>query len=119
MYLSAGLLFLTIGLIILAHKRRAPDTPLLFYCPAAILLLSLVQYGDTLWGFQISWYLVIASLATSLYLLDRKQLTTLALSGTIVAAVVGSFSLLQGLLIWPTGLILIYHRRRSIASAAV
>ena len=52
MYLGAALLFLAIGLIILAHKRRAPDTPLLFYCPVAILLVSLVQYGDTLWGFQ-------------------------------------------------------------------
>jgi hypothetical protein len=119
MYLSAALLFLTIGLIILAHKRRAPATPLLYYCPAALLLLSLVQYGDTLWGFQIAWYLVAVALATSLYLLDRKRLTTLALSGAIVAAVVGSFSLLQGLLIWPVGLILIYHRRRSIASAVV
>jgi hypothetical protein len=119
MYLSAALLFAAIALIILVHKRRAPDTALIYYWPVAILLLSLVQYGDTLWGFQIAWYIVVLALAVSLYFLDRKRLTALALSGAVLAAVVGSFSLFQGLLIWPTGLVLIYYRRRSIAAAAI
>ena len=34
------------------------------------------------------------------------------LVAAIVAAVVGSYSSIQGLLIWPIGLVLLYHRRR-------
>ena len=30
----------------------------------------------------------------------------------MLVAVVGSYSSLQGLLIWPVGLVLLYHRRR-------
>ena len=30
----------------------------------------------------------------------------------MLAAVVGSYSSIQGLLIWPIGLVLLYHRRR-------
>ena len=47
-----------------------------------------------------------------LFLLDRAALTGGAVAVAIVAAVVGSFSLLQGLLIWPIGLLLICVRRR-------
>lgn len=49
----------------------------------------------------------------TLFLLDRPSLTWLVLAGAIAAAVVGSFSSLQGLLIWPIGLVLLYLRRRS------
>ena len=59
-----------------------------------------------------------------------QSLTWLTMIGAIAAAIVGSFSSFQGLLIWPTGLVLLYHRRRSwpfvviwiaagVASAAV
>ena len=45
-------------------------------------------------------------------MIDRVTLTWFSLAGAMVAAVVGSFSSLQGLLIWPAGLVLLYHRRR-------
>ena len=78
-------------------------------------MLSFVQAGNTLWGFQMAWYLVMLAFAVSLFLLDWPVLTTPILGAAIVAGIVGSFSSLQGLLIWPTGLILLYHRRRSRA----
>jgi hypothetical protein len=57
---------------------------------------------------------VLFALATSLVLLDRATLTWMTFVGALAAAVVGSFSSLQGLLIWPTGLVLLYFRRRSL-----
>src|ERR1019366_8903735 len=83
-----------------------------------ILMFSLVGGhpgfggGNTLWGFQMAWYLVLLGLAVALFLLDRPSLTWLVLAAAMAAAVVGSFSSLQGLLIWPTGLVLLYLRRR-------
>ena len=112
-YLAALMLVAATALVILTHKRRSPDTPWLYYCPVAFLMLSFCQYGNLLWGFQMAWYLVLVSMAAAFYLVDRISLTWLAFLGALTAAVIGSFSSLQGLLIWPAGLVLLYHRRRA------
>ena len=106
------MLVLAIGLLIFAHKRRSPSTPWLYYWPVAIIMLSFVQVGNTLWGFQMAWYLVLLALAGALLLLDEPMLTWLSLTGAMTLAIVGSFSSLQGLLIWPAGLVLLYCRSR-------
>jgi hypothetical protein len=111
-YLSALMLFAAVALFIWAHKRRSPTTPLLYYCPIAFLMLSFVQWQNTLWGFQMAWYLIVLAFALTVNLLDRAQLGRLVFIGAVLAAVVGSYSSLQGLLIWPVGLVLLYHRRR-------
>jgi hypothetical protein len=119
-YLGALMLFGATALFIWSHKRRSPNTPLLFYCPVAFLTLTLSQWQNALWGFQTAWYLVLLSLAVTIALLDRPQAAgplgwpRLAWPTFVVAAlaaVVGSYSSLQGLLIWPVGLVLLYHRR--------
>ena len=76
-------------------------------------MMSLVQYVQMSWGFQLAWYMVYFSLALSLFLLDRPRLTWIALSIALVVATVGSYSSIQGLLIWPIGLLLMYQRNRS------
>jgi hypothetical protein len=112
-YLSAAMLAAATALLIWAHKRRAPSIPWIYYCPVAILTFSIVQWQNTLWGFQMAWYLVMLSLAFAIVLLDRATLNWMTFVAAVIAGVVGSFSSLQGLLIWPAGLILIYHRRRA------
>ncbi len=112
-YLSAFMLALATALIIWAHKRRSPSTPWLYYCPVALLTFSFVQFGNTLWGFQMCWYLVLLALATAIVVLDRVTLGWLTFIGAVAAGVVGSFSLLQGLFIWPAGLVLLLIRRRA------
>jgi hypothetical protein len=118
-YLGAVMLFAAVVFIVWAHKRRSASTPWLYYCPVAFLAFSVVQYGNTIWGFQLAWYLVLLSLAAAILLLDRVRLTWFTLVGALAVAVVGSFSSLQGLLIWPTGLVLLYFRRRSLAQISV
>jgi hypothetical protein len=114
-YLSATLLVGSTVLIIWAHKRRSPSAPWLYYCPVALLAFSIVQYQNALWGFQMAWYLVVFSLAAAVVLLDRPSLTWIYFIGSITAGIVGSFSSLGGLLIWPAGVVLLYHRRRRSA----
>ncbi len=115
-YVSGILLAVSVGLIILAHKRRSPSTRWVFYLPVAVLMLSFVQYQDTLWGFQLAWYLALFALAVAVYLLDRPKLSRPITVIAIAVAVIGSFSSLQGLLIWPAGLLLLYQRGRSKTS---
>ncbi len=111
-YISALMLFGATALIIWSHKRRSPDTPLIFYCPVAFLTLTFAQWQNTIWGFQMAWYLVLLSLALTVTLLDSSRFKWPIFVGGMLVAVVGSFSSLQGLLIWPVGLVLLYHRRR-------
>ena len=111
-YLSALMLLGAVALFIWAHKRRSPATPLLFYCPVAFVMLSFAQWQNTLWGFQMAWYLVLVSVALSMALLDWPRLAWPIFVGAVLVAVVASYSSVQGLLIWPVGLVLLYHRRR-------
>lgn len=112
-YLSACLLVAAVVLLILSHKRRSPSTPFLLYLPVAILMLSFVQWWNTLFGFQLAWYTDLFCLALTVYLLDRLTITWLAFLAAVLIALIGSFSSLQGLFIWVVGLYLLHSRRRS------
>ena len=114
MYFSALILVGSVALLIWTHKRRAPATHWIFYSPIAILLLSFVQYENTLSGFQVCWYLVLGALAATLFFLDSPRFGWPVMLAAMTAAVVGSYSAIQGLFIWPIGLLLIYQRRRSL-----
>jgi hypothetical protein len=111
-FLSATILVLSIALLIIGHRRRSPTTPWIVYSPVAILMLSVVQSGNTLWGFQFAWYLVLLALSVALVLCDSPKWNWFVTAGAISAAIVGSFSSLQGLLIWPAGLLILLLRNR-------
>jgi hypothetical protein len=111
-YLGALLLIGAVAVIILTHRRRSPDTLWLYYCPVAILILSVVQYDTMLLG-GVSWYLVLLMLASALFFLDRGPPQPWWTAGAVLCAVVGSFSSSAGLLIWPSALVLLALRRRS------
>jgi hypothetical protein len=85
-FVSGTMLVAALVLVIWAHKRRSPRTPWLYYCPVMILGCSLVQYGATLWGFQLAWYLVLLALASTVVLIDRVILTWPTLAFAVVAA---------------------------------
>jgi hypothetical protein len=112
-YLSAFMLFGATALVICAHKRRSPERRWIWYCPVAFLFLSLAQAVNALFGFQMAWYLVLFMTALALFLLDQEPPQWPVFGVAIAAAVIASFSSLQGLLVWPAGLLLIYLRRRS------
>ena len=118
-YLSGLLLVASTALFIVTHHRGSPRTPWLFYLPVAVGLLSLNQGGMTLFGFAMSWYLEIFALALAVFLLDRPVLRWPVVTGAVLIAAVGSFSSLEGLLIWPVGLFVIWFRRQSRTSGIV
>src|SRR5271169_1294117 len=79
MYLSAVLLTGAIGLLIVTHRLRTASTHWIVYVPVALLMFSLVQFANTLWGFQVAWYIVLFALAATLFFLDRPRLDRLVL----------------------------------------
>jgi hypothetical protein len=117
--ISACLWWTTCLLLVAAHRRRSPSLGWVWYCPVILVFASFVPLADTLFGFNLSWFLVLVSLAASLFLLDGSVLSRGALAGAVAIAVIGTFSSFQGLLIWPAGvvLLLLRHRPRSQVAA--
>ena len=112
LYFSAVLLLIALLLIILAHRRDVAPIRLIFYLPVVFLMLTLGQFENTLFGYQMSWYLAITALAAAIFLLNLPKLGWLVLVAAIAMAVVGSYSALQGLLIWPAGLVVLLFKHR-------
>lgn len=114
-YLDGVLWCMTAIILIAAHKRRSPSVPWIWYCPVGLVMLSFVPLGDTLFGYQLGWYLELLGLAAALYFLDNPSASRLGLFGAACAAVLGSFSSMSGLLIWVAGFVLLYLRRRTLS----
>ena len=112
LYLSAVLLVLAFALIILAHRQDMTHVRLVYYLPVAFLVFTLGQFENTLFGFQMWLYLVIAMLAAAIFLLNLRRSSWLLLIAAIVTAVIGSYSALDGLAIWPAGLVVLFWKHR-------
>lgn len=112
--ISGVLLAISVGLLVVTHRRRAGPISWIYYCPVAFLMFSFVQYQNAVWGFQLAWYLVLLTAVLTLNLLDRRVLTWPVVVIAIMSAVIASFSSLQGLLVWPIGLLLLFDRRRPL-----
>ncbi|MEG5158895.1 hypothetical protein QUB37_00380 [Microcoleus sp. AT3-A2] len=67
-----------------------------------ILLFSLVQHENWLWGFQLAWFFVNLCFVAAVYTLvsNHKLLPNIRISIAAVFCFVASFSLAQGLLSW-------------------
>jgi hypothetical protein len=67
-----------------------------------ILLFSLVQHENWLWGFQLAWFFVNLCFIAALYALvsTPKLLPNIRISLAAVLCFIASFSLAQGLLSW-------------------
>jgi len=112
LYLSALLHLIAVSLVIVAHRRDVARLRLIFYLPVAFLMLTLGQFENILFGYELSWCLVIATLAAAIFFLDDPKFGWLVFVAAVVMAVIGSYSALQGLLIWPAGLVVLLWKHR-------
>jgi len=104
MMVGAGLLVAAVGLLAwLAH--RSLSLPWIWLIPFPWILLSLVQVENTLWAFQLAWMLILFLTATALTVIEVAPRSRSALAVAMGLGVLASFSSLQGLIIWPVGLV--------------
>jgi hypothetical protein len=116
MYVSACLCSLIV-LGLWRLYRRSGGSDLLLFAPLAWLACSLAQYENLLYGMLTCHYFTVLGIVWALVCLDRPGF------GGFVAAVffglLASFSILNGLLVWPLGLFVLAARgRRPAVSAA-
>jgi hypothetical protein len=92
-----------------------------------VVWFSLENWHNILWAFQLAWYLILLCLVAIIWLLQVARQRTLTFALAIAAAIVGSFSFIHGLALWPVGLIcLVWTRstdprqtRRKVIAVAV
>jgi len=116
MLASAALFVVAYGLflaVVRAYAGRRPDW-------ASTLLLGAVWFSlsdveSTLLAYQITWYFVVFFLLVLLALLARPRLRAPMLLLCGVVAVAASYSSLQGLFLWPVGLLCLWRRRGDLA----
>ncbi len=67
-----------------------------------ILIFSLVQHENWLWGFQLAWFFVNLCFVAAVYalVLTHKLLPNIRISIAAIFCFIASFSLAQGLLSW-------------------
>jgi hypothetical protein len=115
MYLNFAVAVATFGFLLAALRRSLDRFGLVIASVvASVLFFSPVQWENWLWGWQLEWFLANLAGAGMLWaltvLVDRSPRRGLAVAA--VCAFVGTFSIAQGLLLWPVGLALVLLRRR-------
>jgi hypothetical protein len=116
MYLSVVLA----GLVILGLwklYRRSGGEDLLLFAPVAWLVCSLSQYQNILFGMMMCHYFTLLGVVWALVFLARRSAAGLV--AAVLCGLLASFSILNGLLIWPVGLLLLlaWGERRSLTAA--
>jgi len=106
--LFAALVFIATYLLLLVALRRYLGRRLTFgpVFTLGVVWFSLAGVSNALWAFQLAWYLVLLFLFAAIcFLCVWPRHRPIAVTLAIIAAVLGSLSMVQGFLIWPTGLV--------------
>lgn len=100
-YASAACLIAAYSIMVSMLRRYA--VPWAFIAPAGFLLFGLARYEDALWASDFAWDFVLMLVVSAIALLDSCSM--LAFVGAVVLAACASLSSLQGLFIWPAGIL--------------
>jgi len=107
MYFIQVCFLTTLGILLLAFKQSIRTT-LLFFIPISFMVFSLRQAMNMLFGFQINFALTQTFGVLSLfllYVLGHSSLKKLAFVAALGSGTVASFTIAQGLLVWPVGVL--------------
>jgi len=114
-YFSLFLLCL-IGCVLFISHIRAFGTAVMAlasFIPITWLIFNLGQADNLLWGFQIQFFVLILFFLLAIYLLATSRSLSWRFVLSAASGVVCTFSMGNGLLVWPIGLILILWIRQS------
>ncbi len=114
--LLSALIFIASYLFVLAAFRSYVGRPLtvMHSLTLGLVWFSLEDTENSLWGFQLAWYMVLFFLVILVFLFaHERRHRKIVLAVAVLASVAASFSSLQGLLLWPIGLMcLVWPRPR-------
>ena len=107
LFFSAVLLVVSYVLLLsLVRSYLAKGLSSLLAFSIGVVWFSLADEQNALWGFQLAWYLATFFFVVMVWcLLTTHRHRTIFFALGIVAAIAGSYSIIQGFALWPVGLI--------------
>ena len=114
MFVGASFLIFSFALLFAIYRKYSPDR-IWTFVPVGYLMFSLVQHENTLWGFQVAWYMILVCLLGMFACLDRTEKTAWSFALSVVLAILASFSSLQGLFLWPAGMVYLFANRYNVS----
>jgi hypothetical protein len=100
--MQAALIVTSLGLYVLWRRSFAAGTAHLLWMGATLILFSLAQFDNLLWGFQSVAYFPAVSLVLALVLIGaRAPRWPLVVALCCVLGSMATFSFANGLLFWP------------------
>ncbi len=115
----AGIAFLAVTLALLVALLARTLGPALagpLALAVALLLCSLGQSQNVLWGFQLSWFLTIAAIVATVFVLSAVPNPALAFALGAASAAIASASLIFGFAAWVAGALVLAGRSRAALS---
>lgn len=109
---SGTMLVGVLAIILRVLWEEIKKKPLL-WIPLPFLVLTLTQHENILWAYQIAWFIVLLALVGAVAVLNRPGLSTVRLICAALLGVIASYSLLQGLLVWPVGFVVLLSKGQS------
>lgn len=108
----AGVAIVLASFVLLVRcLARTSDIRGWWLLPVALLFFDLTQWENMLWGFQLAWYLILLMVVVAVYNLSTRPQGWAGLLIASAAGLIGTFSSLQGLIIWPGGALLLLVAR--------
>jgi hypothetical protein len=108
MYLIQICLLITLVILLFAFKDNIKSAWLFLFVPVSFLIFGFRQYENMLFGYQINFAFAEAFGVLTLFLLyvvGRRDFKKSAFAAALVSATIASYSVLQGLFVWPAGLL--------------
>jgi len=127
MIVNAAILIVSFVLLLDLYRSYAGRTlhPL-WVLSLGLVWFSLADFANALWQFQLAWYLVLFLLMSMMWFLLAVRRTTVTFALACIGAAAASYSSLQGLILWPIGLLCLLwtlpekrHARRRWASVEI
>jgi len=103
----------TQGLMFVLSSRIDGARRAAWFGLSSLLLFSLLQAENWLWGFQMSWFLVNLFVAAVIVLLQTRK--PLGFAGAVLAAIAASSSLIFGFGAWVAGIVMLVRCRALLA----
>jgi hypothetical protein len=118
MFVSAGIFIATFAGFLVLFRSYVGRLNGWAVLGTGVVWFSVVDWMNALWAFQLAWYLIAGFLVAMLYLLVVRT-ERWAFGIAVACAVLASYSSLQGLLLWPVGLLCLvwvrpWSRRRVV-----
>jgi hypothetical protein len=108
-FLSLGLLVLTqIAIVAMIRRTTRSSLGALLSIAASLLLYGIWQWENLGWGFQLGSFICNASALWVTFLLARTGRRPVHLVLAISLAVIGSYSVSQGLIVWAVGAVAMF-----------